>query len=348
MRKTVRAVKRWYRSEVLTPLRLLFIKDKIYKSFNKITIPPTLYIECTNVCNALCVFCAYPIVKDSVENNTMSLELFNNILTSYISAGGLKIALTPTVGDPLVDKLFTDRLHIIDDTPIKHVHFYTNLIDFRKDHIHMLQNIKNTIIEVNISITGFNKPKYSKYMGVDKFDRVIRNLKRLSTITNPLIKKNITLRDYEDSTSEKKSLIDFLNRHKLAYSLNTEYDSWGGLVKNLFIEHAELEQQRIKTRYGPCQISYTKPVITVDGILKLCDCRDVNNELIIGEITTDNFLKLWHSEHTKSLREKMYARNTTPKICQQCELYTSIYDPDSVQIINKKTKSIGKSQSNTL
>ncbi len=334
LRTAIRSIKQQYRSEIKTPVRMLLYRKKIGDLFNEIKLPSTLYIECTNVCNALCIFCYYPKIKDERPRKTMSINLFNSIIDDYESIGGSKISLTPTVGDPLVDKLFSERIKIIDKSRIEYIHFYTNLINFRESHIEALQNVTRTTVEVNVSISGFNSERYHTYMGVNKFDRVIRNLQRLSEIDNPHVIKHVVLRDYSGSSIEKKQLTSLLSDLHLDFDIYTEYDSWGGLVENMFEEHAELKQKRLKARKGPCQISYTKPVITVDGELKLCDCRDVNNELIVGKMTGNNFYELWNGEKIQSIRALMYSHEEMPNICKKCELYTSIYDPDSAHIIN--------------
>jgi len=332
-REIVRYIRRWYRSDVLTSIKIFLMKEEVLKKFNKIEIPPILYFEGTNICNALCIFCYYPKIKDELPKKTMSIDLFKEIIFDYESIGGSKVALTPTVGDPLVDKLFSERVRVIDQSNISRMHFYTNLIDFRISHVEALENVQDTIIDVNVSISGFNRDKYNEYMGVDKFERVVRNLKRLSKIHNSNITRKITLRDYGGSNVEKKNFTLLLQNLNLDFSINTEYDSWGGLLESVFEKHTELKRQKMELRKGPCQISYTKPLITVDGELKLCDCRDVHNELVVGNLSENTFSELWNGDNIKKIRNTMFSKENMPEICKKCEMYTSIYNPDSKQIL---------------
>src|ERR1700704_696229 len=59
-------------------------------------------IETTNICNANCVFCAYQY--QTRPTGIMSVELFRKIIDEYSELGGGELGLTPTVGDPLIDK----------------------------------------------------------------------------------------------------------------------------------------------------------------------------------------------------------------------------------------------------
>src|SRR4051812_549384 len=59
----------------------------------------------TNICNAKCVFCAYPRAVESgnLKTGVMSFEMFKKIADEWAVIGGGDLDLTPTVGDTLVD-----------------------------------------------------------------------------------------------------------------------------------------------------------------------------------------------------------------------------------------------------
>ena len=94
-------------------------------------IPSALYIETTNLCNARCVFCYYPKVHGTMPVKYMDMDLFRKIVDEFVEMGGDTISLTPTIADPLVDKMIDERLRYIDSTPIKKLRFYSNFINFR-------------------------------------------------------------------------------------------------------------------------------------------------------------------------------------------------------------------------
>ena len=85
----------------------------------------------------------------------------------------------------------------------------------------------------------------------------------------------------------------------------------------------------LRTRYprvGPCKISYAKPVITVNGDLKVCDCRDVFGAVVVGNIQNETISEIWNGKKIKELRLKFFTPELLPEVCQKCEEYKSIYD----------------------
>lgn len=66
--------------------------------------------------------------------------------------------------------------------------------------------------------------------------------------------------------------------------------------------------------------------MTADLKLKLCDCRDVNDELIVGDLATHSLTELWTGPEATRVRASMYDPATMPDICSKCEMYISIYD----------------------
>src|SRR5262249_22772477 len=46
----------------------------------------TIYVEVTNVCNAKCVFCAYPDMERS--KTVMTMEHFRSVITQWVEIGG--------------------------------------------------------------------------------------------------------------------------------------------------------------------------------------------------------------------------------------------------------------------
>jgi len=289
--------------------------------------PLSLYIECVNVCNAACIFCYYPKISDTINKQTMSVEDFSSYIDQFSSVGGSNIGLTPTLGDPLVDKYFNDRLRIIDKSTISNLVFYTNLINLKSSHIDSLVAVKNTKIRIFVSITGFSKEEYAKFMGIDNFDKVKKNLQLLANINNSNVRTTVILRKYNGCDFDLNNFSNYINSLNFKISIMDEFDTWGGLV-DIGSENKTKFKLKLKSRattYGPCNKSYTKSVITVDGQYKLCDVRDVKNELAIGSVKEKGLLKLWNSDTALSFRKTFKINGKVPDICRKCEYYVSIY-----------------------
>ena len=85
----------------------------------------TIYIEGTNICNAKCVFCAYPQMDRPKQ--TMSMDHFRSV-ERWAALGGDEADLTPIVGDPFVDKHILERLDFCATSRASGVFTFTNAI----------------------------------------------------------------------------------------------------------------------------------------------------------------------------------------------------------------------------
>jgi len=288
-------------------------------------LPGALYIETTNLCNARCVFCYYPKVHGTMPVKYMDMSLFKDIVQDYVQMGGREISLTPTIADPLVDKMIDERLKYIDSSPIKKLRFYSNFISFRSKIREAFQGMSNTSFNIGISMTGFNREMYHKLMGVDSYTKVMNNLKALSEIvkSNPNVNAHLVLRKYKGDAGETDRMAQFCRDHGFGCHFENVYDTWGGLMEE-DIKNNEYLQGRIRTRLPrtkPCEVTYRKPLITVDGDYKVCECRDVFGELVIGNVKETPFSKLWVSQELRALRNRFYSQDTLPEICKKCEMY---------------------------
>jgi radical SAM protein with 4Fe4S-binding SPASM domain len=319
---------RHYKREIRSWHNLTFNRERIVSKVDgEHALPRTLYIECTNICNAKCIFCYYRIAAKDLAFKVMPVHEFRRIAEEFSQLGGDSISLTPTMADPLTDKYLPDRIQVLDTLRYKRVSFYTNLINFTNKIQRALAGAENIELHVNVSFTGFDRDAYKKFMGVDRFIEVKRNLKRFASIINPRLHKKVVLRDYIGSGTSRRKLVEYLNEIKIDYEIiDNEFDTWGGLVAEDLSQVEELNTRRLVARRGPCMISYTKPLVTVDLKLKLCECRDAKDELIVGDLQAQSLEEIWASEKTKKIRSSMYDPEKMPDICKKCEVYVSIFE----------------------
>jgi len=321
----ITSVKKNLRARANVMLRREAIEQHYRERF---PIPRTLYVETTNVCNARCVFCYYPKIADTHPRRYMDPAGFERILAEFAAEGGKEVGLTPTLGDPLIDPHFPARIAAIERSGIESAFFYTNLIHVSTKIEQALRAIARFTLRINVSVAGFDKPSYARLMGVDRFDAVVANLRRLAAIAraNERVRPNVRLQDYDASGPAKKELVALLEDLRIGYTVNTLVDTWGGLVEERIDQFAELQKRPRLARIGPCKISYLKPLVTVDLKLKLCDCRDVRDELVVGDLASGGLRALWNGERANALRASMYDPAAMPEICRKCEMYVSIFD----------------------
>ena len=307
---------------------LLFRNFFLKRAENKYKIPETLYIEGTNLCNAKCVFCYYPVIADSIVTKHMTLSQFKVIVKQFVGMGGKSLSITPTMSDPLADPLLADRVEFLKTSGIQLLSFYTNLISFKEKIRETLSNLGDTLkLEINVSFTGFDKQTYNKFMGVDKFDFVKKNLIKLSKVSsdNESLSSSVTMRDYDNSTESKLEFLQYLKDIDMDSKVEYGFDTWGGLLEENLSKFEQLPIKERVDRIGPCRVSFAKPLITVNGDFKLCDCRDALDELVVGNVFEQTIEQIWSGDKIKNMRDRFYSDKTMPDVCSKCEYYQSIY-----------------------
>ena len=293
--------------------------------FNK---PDKLYIETTNLCNARCVFCMYPKIHGTFPVQYMEQSLFKSIIDDYTNMGGRQISMTPTVADPFTDRYFHERINYLEQSKIEKVFLYSNFIAFRKPIQDAFENLQNIILDISISMVGWNREMYDKLMGIDKFDKVISNLEILGKILNKNknIEANVTLRHYENSPTlaqDLNNMVHICRKNNIRTVSAHDFDTWGGLLEEEMKNNIHLSGKVRKRlpRTKPCEVTYRKPLITVNGDYKVCECRDVHYETKIGNVKEKPFSELWYSEELKNFRKLFYTPDKLPNICKKCEVY---------------------------
>src|SRR3989338_7511982 len=123
--------------------------------------PLILAVETISVCNARCVFCAYPGMKRKHE--VMPLDIFEKIVKDYSALGGGALSLTPVMGDLLLDPHFLERYTILAKYDnIRQISFTTNGIAFAKFSDEQIRAIIQKTFLLQFSIGGLDEATYKK------------------------------------------------------------------------------------------------------------------------------------------------------------------------------------------
>jgi len=133
------------------------------------------------------------------------------------------------------------------------------------------------------------------------------------------------MRDYDGSGDAKLSFLRYLKDIGMASKVEYGFDTWGGLLEDNISKFDQLPVKERIDRIGPCKVSFAKPLITVNGDFKLCDCRDALDELVVGNVFEQTIEKIWHGDDIRNMRNRFYSDKTMPNVCSKCEYYQSIY-----------------------
>ncbi len=289
--------------------------------------PHALYIEGTNICNAACVFCAYPQMER--PKVTMPMKTFQKAIDEYLALGPAEVDLTPIVGDPFADKHLFERLDDLSARPgVKKFHFYTNAILMKPSQIERLMPYGERF-RIFCSFGGFTPEVYHRIMGVDKFHEAVAGIRALIEAkirTGSKIQIQVNLR--VPKGDEGGEFWDYLQLRKKEGAITldgvADYDNWGGKILNETLNAAGLIPKPPPVHQGACRRLLTGPVILSDGRVNACCCRDVEATLIIGDINKEPLKEILSGPGLKDLLRR-HAQGDFPEICKTCTKYQSVW-----------------------
>jgi MoaA/NifB/PqqE/SkfB family radical SAM enzyme len=295
----------------------------------------SLMIGVTNICNARCVFCAYPRAVDNkdLKAGVMPLPLFKKIVDEWKSLGGDHVDLTHTVGDPLIDPGLVEKIkYATSQGGMKHVSFTTNgILLNRNDTYKRILDAGAT--EIYISTSGTDKDSYEKTYGVNHYEDMIsgvHNLLKYNREKGEPATIAVRFRN-GNKPSEIIRSRDFVEKIKPFFSqkvrcnFTVEFDNWGGLIQQDELVGQMRLRKIINDVPVPCRALFGY-LIRYDGSVRLCGCRFKKSDMddmIVGNIQHQSLLDISRSPKAWSIIEGFY-QGKRPESCTRCSLYHPI------------------------
>ncbi len=316
--KTLRETGRgFYQKRVMTP-QARQVKQASMEA------PLLLQVETTNVCNALCIFCACPNLKR--QKGVMNLPLFEKIIDQYIEMGGGPVSLTPLMGDPLLDPHLLQRLEILKSRPdIKQISFTTNAINLGKYTDEDVRCLLGSLYYMQVSVGGLDSATYEKMYGVNTFAQVRESMERLmkirEEIPNPA---HLTFafrtndRHFEKRNNDE---LDSFRQRNVFVSHICSYANYAGAVEsdknnNLVVLRGRGERTRA------CLSLSLSLAVCWDGAITACGCADYEaDQLPIGNVADDHLADVWPGRKRTGFLGS-FGKSAPPRICRNCSAYT--------------------------
>lgn len=296
--------------------------------------PPigTLFVDTTNICNAKCVFCAYPYINEK-NKGTLPIALYQRAVDDYAQMGGRVVSLTPTVGDPLVDPGLLDKVRYAAETPgIEMVSIYTNGIllkhnDTYKDLVHSGAD------RLCISTAGMDREMFEEVFRVRKYDEFREGLRALIQYNRrqgePLA-ISIKFRPSKPpaeviASADFQEIIHPYLSAKLNVQFKPVFDNWGGSAQDGWMLGSMQLMRGLKERRVPCYRTFDLSIL-VDGSIRLCGCRIKDtawDELVIGRLGEKSLKEIFTSKACKAVRRR-FVDNRHPDVCRDCSMYEPV------------------------
>ena len=104
------------------------------------------------------------------------------------------------------------------------------------------------------------------------------------------------------------------------------YENWSGKItqddipEGCTLSDIKSIDEKIKS---PCFEMYRRIQVLSDGRVGVCVCRDVEAEIVIGDIKKNTVNEIWNGELLKKYRSN-WKKGVLPDVCKSCNRYQPI------------------------
>lgn len=177
----------------------------------------TLFISNWKHCNCSCVYCVYSHITKGKHSIFKKKSPYYDVLPHLKMLTENKLITQDTItyitgGECTVLKEFKDIIKLLKNTVSKKITILSSCIDYSKE---IEELISKDLCEITTSIDSGNREIYKKLKRVDKFNQVVKNLKKYvkksSLAEKNIILKYILIKGINDNEEE---LLSFLTLAK--------------------------------------------------------------------------------------------------------------------------------------
>lgn len=293
--------------------------------------PISLSIEPTNYCNLHCPECPSGMNRLSRERGYIDFELFARIIDQF-SPSGFYLNLY-FQGEPF---LHPELARMVRYAKSKNIFVASST----NGHFLSPGNVESTLSSgldrLIISLDGTDAEAYSQYRSGGDFDTVIRGIKELvrskkaAALSKPcIILQFLVLKSNQHQVKDIFRLGKELGVDKVVLKTAQFNDFRQG--NPLMPDDPQYSRYKkinpagdVQPRYAirkrlpnHCFRMWSSCVVTWDGSLVPC-CFDKDAFFRMGDLTGQDFIKLWKSEQYRAFREKILTSRKSVEICVNC------------------------------
>lgn len=300
--------------------------------------PLDINIETINFCPLKCVFCCNRIYQR--ERIVMDNELFENIIKQYCDMGGGALGLSSMQSDFFSDPLVMDRMKIIKKYKKRlWVYITTPLISIKKYDDKKLLYILRLFNCLQISVEGYDEESYQNMAGVDGFDLVKEQLRRVKELTekNALSTRiDICFRTYNKAKLKASGIYKEMSRSFNIFDIKDTFFSWFGTIQQQDLpKGAKVEYKYNGNKTVNCSNANTSLTVMADGKVVGCGCIDWLEKYVIGDCRENTLEEIWRSPEAVKFRTA-FKRGKLPSICCECGLYSPVTNMKNKRLLNYK------------
>ena len=274
-------------------------------------VPPTVYIELTDVCNLDCVMCDREGMTR--KSGYMSMELFKRIVDNAARIGVPTLKLN-RFGESLLHPELIEMIRYTKKKGIPWVYFTSNgtLLTPEKSR----ELIDSGLDSITFSFDGATKKTYEKIRVNARYEQVRDNIMNLIRMRNEMGRKKprVVINTILSKDTEDEIFDVFRLWHPHADKINVLPVGRYGNVDDLSnVERGAGDKVR------PCHQLFDRLLIFWDGTATVC-CADIDGALSVGNFNDSSLEDLWHSDAFNLIRKQHLERDLTGlPTCRMCD-----------------------------
>lgn len=295
--------------------------------------PISISIEPTTSCNLRCPECPSGLRKFTRPIGMLEPAFFRSAIDAIYKE---LIYLTFYFqGEPYLNPNFLDMVKYASQ---KKIYTSTSTNAHYLTEEQAIKTVQSGLDRLIISIDGTTQEVYQQYRVGGSLEKVIEGTKNIVAAKKQLhsktphlvfqflvVKPNEhQLNDVEELAKELEvdevvfktaQVYDFENGNPLIPT-NEKYSRYKKLANGKYVIKNELLNQ--------CWRMWSACVITWDGIVVPC-CFDKDAKHQLGDLKTQSFKELWHSEKYQGFRQSLLRSRKEIDICQNCSEGTKVW-----------------------
>lgn len=280
-------------------------------------VPPTVYVELTDICNLDCVMCDRAGM--SRKNGLMSMELFKKIIDNAVEIGVPSIKLN-RFGESLIHPQLMEMIRYAKDKGVPWVYFTSNATLVTKEKAEAL--INSGLDSITFSFDGATKKTYEGIRVKANYEEVRDNIENFIRMRN------------EKGQESPRVVINTILSNDTADEIYDVIEYWAPKADKVNIlpvgkygniEHLSSMKREGLNRIRPCHHVFDRLMIFWDGVATVC-CGDINGTLSIGNFKDSRIEELWKSAKFEEIRRKHRSRDlSTLPVCLKCDASDAVH-----------------------
>ena len=268
--------------------------------------PAKVTIDINTQCNARCVICPYPHLKDKLKHGVMERDLYHKIIDEYADIcysnkimGELSYC---NMSEPTLLQNFPAYIKYARDKGCFTIYFNTNVSKLTPKLVDELIRSK-VYPAIHLNIMTFSKTKYKKVMGLD-FNTMTSNLKYfLDRYPHSLIDVGFFTPFMDDGDREAVKRVFKDTRVTLHLT-----DNISDRARNVELpkDLSDFQSHKRERAFG---CSKNRPIhrmhVNYDGRVYLCD-QDMSLETNFGNVKDNSIQEIWNGKAMIETLEVLY------------------------------------------